>query len=303
MLTILPARWRFITGTTACVNRNVPVRLKCSSFCHSSSVSSSTGAAGRPMIVLPPMALTRMSIRPWVSTVRRTTSPTWAASRPSAGTAWAVPPAARTVPASDSSAALSRSTATTVPPSRPMISAEARPMPLPAAVISATLPVNRMAASAAVRGVLALQPAQQPWPHQRPLAAATPLGGFGRRVAGLEDFLGHRDQLAAARLRAHLDGGGRLQVVHADERVGHRLADRQQTVVAQDERGLVAEVVHEPRLLVVVERRPLEVVVAEARQHEQRVLGDRQQPGALRRHRHAVDGVGVQHAAGVVTRG
>src|SRR4030095_1144568 len=38
------------------------------------------------------------------------------------------------------------STATTVPPSRPMISAVARPIPRPAAVISATRPVNLMAA-------------------------------------------------------------------------------------------------------------------------------------------------------------
>src|SRR5690349_22064679 len=63
MLTIFPYEFRFITGTTACVNRKVPVRLKCRSCCHSASVRSSTEAAGLPMIVEPPTALTRMSMR------------------------------------------------------------------------------------------------------------------------------------------------------------------------------------------------------------------------------------------------
>src|SRR5256885_1418593 len=80
MLTILPPRWRFITGATALQNRNVPVRLKWSIRCQSSSVSSSTSAAGFAMIVLPPTALTRMSMRPCSSTTRLTTPATWAAS-------------------------------------------------------------------------------------------------------------------------------------------------------------------------------------------------------------------------------
>src|SRR5437867_2257729 len=85
--------------------------------------------------------------------------------------------------------------------------------------------------SALVRRIHALEPAQQPWPHARALALA--------RDRLLEDVLGHRDQLAA-RLRAHLDRARRLEVVHGHPRVGHRLADRQQPVVPQDERGLVA---------------------------------------------------------------
>ncbi len=53
-----------MTGMTACVNRNVPVRLKWISDCQSASVSSSVVAAGLAMMVLPPTALTRMSILP-----------------------------------------------------------------------------------------------------------------------------------------------------------------------------------------------------------------------------------------------
>jgi len=63
-LTILPCLRRFITGATAWQNRNVPFRLNWISFCHSSKVSSSTEAPGLSMIVLPPTALTRMSMRP-----------------------------------------------------------------------------------------------------------------------------------------------------------------------------------------------------------------------------------------------
>src|SRR5438067_1520083 len=46
MFTILPAAWRFMTGTIAWQNRKVPVRLKCSRRCQSASDSSSTGADG-----------------------------------------------------------------------------------------------------------------------------------------------------------------------------------------------------------------------------------------------------------------
>ena len=63
-MTILPLFWRFMTGMTACVKRNVPVKLKWISDVHSASVSSSVVAAGLAMIVLPPTAFTRMSIRP-----------------------------------------------------------------------------------------------------------------------------------------------------------------------------------------------------------------------------------------------
>jgi hypothetical protein len=47
--------------------------------------------------------------------------------------------------------------------------------------------------------------------------------------------------------------------------------------------ALVAEVGDQAGLLVVAQRRPLEGVIAEARQHEERVLRDRQEPGRLGR--------------------
>src|SRR6185436_8505367 len=236
MLTILPARWRFITGTTAWVNRNVPVRLKCRSCCHSASVRSSTLAAGLPMMVEPPTALTRISMRPCASVTRRTTSSTWAASSPSAGMPWAVPPPARIAPTTDSSASLSLSTAITVPPSRPMISADSRPMPRPAALMSAMRPENRIRLVPIGRGA-AIQPAQQARPRQAVLAAvALALLLHGRRVALVDDGLVDVDQLAAARLGAHLDRARLLQVVHPHECLRHALPDGQQAVVAQDER-------------------------------------------------------------------
>ena len=66
-----------MTGMTACVNRNVPVRLKWISDCQSASVSSSVVAAGLAMIVLPPTALTRMSILPKRLAASATTLSTW----------------------------------------------------------------------------------------------------------------------------------------------------------------------------------------------------------------------------------
>ena len=65
---------------------------------------------------------------------------------------------------------------------------------------------------------------------------------------------------------------------------------------------LVAEVAHQARLLVVAQRDAFVVVVAEARQHEDRLLRDRQHAALLRRHRDAVQRVRVQHALRVVAR-
>src|SRR5438270_12798977 len=99
--------------------------------------------------------------------------------------------------------------------------------------------------SVVVRGVESLEPAQESRPHARALARA--------RDGLVEDLLGYRDQLAA-RLRAYLDRARGLEVVHGHPRVGHRLADGQQPVISQDERGLVTEVGGGPWLLVVVGR-------------------------------------------------
>src|SRR5262249_59596353 len=116
----------------------------------------------------------------------------------------------------------------TVPPSRPMISAVSRPMPRPAALMRATRPVNRMAL-VTIRRVALVQAPQQAGPYQAMLAAvAPPLLLHGRRVALVDHRLVDVDQLAAARLRAHLGRARELQVVHAHERLGHALADRDQ---------------------------------------------------------------------------
>ena len=109
------------------------------------------------------------------------------------------------------------------------------------------------------------------------------------------------DQFAAAGLRADLDRARRLEVIHRHEGIRRRLADGEQAVVAQDQVRVAAEVAYQPRLLVVVEGRALEVVIAEAAQHGHGVLRDRQQALGLGRHRNAVQGVGVQHEPGVVT--
>src|SRR5216683_7121114 len=144
MFTILPLCCRFMTGVTAWQKRNVPSRLKAMRRCHSAKLSSSTLAPARGMMVLPPTALTRMSMRPSSRTTLSTTPPTWSGSRASAWRPCARPPDDLIASTVASSLVLSVSTATTIPPSAPMMSAVARPMPLAAAVMSATRSVNRM---------------------------------------------------------------------------------------------------------------------------------------------------------------
>src|SRR5262250_1439792 len=158
MFTILPPRWRFIAGTRAWMKRKVPSRLKVRSCCQSASESSSTVAAGREMMVLPPTALTRMSTCPCSRTTRSTTASTCTASRASARYAWARPPVAWMAATASLSRPSSLSTAATVPPSAQMMSAVARPMPLAAAVMSATRPSNRMPSSSGRRGRRPLLP-------------------------------------------------------------------------------------------------------------------------------------------------
>ena len=106
----------------------------------------------------------------------------------------------------------------------------------------------------------------------------------------------------AARHGAHLDHAGGLEYVHQQECVGHRGCDGQQAVVAQHQETLVAEVGDEPRFLLGVQRHALVGVVAERRQHEDRLLRDRQYALLLGGHRHAIDAVDVQHAPGIFAR-
>src|SRR5215813_8846989 len=96
-------------------------------------------------------------------------------------------------------------------------------------------------ASVAERGIEPIEPAEQPRPDEIAATAPWPRRILDHRVRGVDDVLGHRDQLGAARLGTNLDGAGGFQVVHGDERVGHRLTDRQEPVVSEDERGVVPE--------------------------------------------------------------
>jgi hypothetical protein len=74
-------------------------------------------------------------------------------------------------------------------------------------------------------------------------------------------------------------------------------------VVAQHEEAPVAQIAHQARLLLVVERDALVVVIGQRREHEDRLLRDRQHAAPLGRHGDAVQGVQVDDAAGVLARG
>src|SRR5436190_470904 len=73
-----------------------------------------------------------------------------------------------------------------------------------------------------------------------------------RRRAG-DDAGIHRNQFTAGGLRAHLYRAGGIEYVHEHEGVRDGLRRGQQTMVAEHEEGLVPEITHEPRLLVLVE--------------------------------------------------
>src|SRR5215831_7586134 len=201
MFTILPPRWRFITGTRAWMKRKVPSRLKVRSCCQSASESSSTVAAGREMMVLPPTALTRMSMCPCSRTTRSTTASTCTASSASARYAWARPPVAWMAATASLSRPSSLSTAATVPPSAQMMSAVARPMPLAAAVMSATRPSNRMPSSSGRRG-------------RRPFALSDAHGRLGFEGAQELELLAHLADGGQHLLAEELDARGGVGVAH-----------------------------------------------------------------------------------------
>src|SRR4051794_24360007 len=118
-LTIAPRRCSFIAGTTSWVNRNVPDRLKSISFCQSAKLSSSTGAPGLGMIVLPPTALTRMSIAPNSCSTEATVASTSVSSSALHRRRCARPPLSRNSATVRSSRSSLLSTATTTAPSLP----------------------------------------------------------------------------------------------------------------------------------------------------------------------------------------
>src|SRR5215831_8781697 len=126
---------------------------------------------------------------------------------------------------------------------------------------------DRPSPSVPERWIDAVEAPEQPRPHEATTAAGRPLRALQARVGIVEDFLGHGNQLAATRLRAHLDRARGLEVVHGHEGLGDGLAHGEKTVIAEDQGGLVAEIRHQTRLLVVTQGRALEVVIGEAGQH------------------------------------
>ena len=143
-LTILPLFRRFISGITAWLNKNVPLRLKSISFCQSLNDSSSMLAFGLSIIVLPPTAFTRISTVPYSFAAQSTTALTSASSSALHGRPIARPPDMFIASMAIARRRSSLSTPMITPPSLAMMSAAARPMPLPTAVISATLSLKRM---------------------------------------------------------------------------------------------------------------------------------------------------------------
>lgn len=101
-------------------------------------------------------------------------------------------------------------------------------------------------------------------------------------------------------LRPHLHHAGRFQPVHGLERFGHALSHRQQAMVAQDQVLAGAQVAHQARLFLGIERQAFVVVICQRTQRDEGELRQRQQAVLLRRHRHSVDGMRVQDAHGVL---
>ena len=83
------------------------------------------------------------------------------------------------------------------------------------------------------------------------------------------------------------DVAGPLESEHHQKSVGDSPAAGEQTVVVQHEETVVAEIGLQARLFFMIQGHALVGVIGQARQHEQRLLTDRQHPLPLRRHRNA----------------
>ena len=120
-----------------------------------------------------------------------------------------------------------------------------------------------------------------------------------RRGDGLRRDAAHAGAVAE---RGDLDLAGPLQRVYQVEGFARGAARGEQTVVAQDQDRMRAEVANQPLLLVHADGDALEVVIADPAHEQRGVLADRQQPFLLRRHACARPGVCVDHAVDVVPR-
>jgi len=124
--------WSRIMRKAALAHRNIAFRLTATTCCQPSHVMSPKLVVG----TLPPALLNSMSTRPNFSFTAANKAATCAGSVTSVGTASVVPPVARL--AVSSSIAARRPARATDQPSFNRAKAEARPMPLPAPVMTAT---------------------------------------------------------------------------------------------------------------------------------------------------------------------
>src|SRR5437660_2763046 len=201
-LTTLPLPCSTITGMTCRQHRNGPFMSRLMVWSHTEGSTSVTGLSSRSE---PPAQFSSTSTRPKASLACCTIRLTLSSSVTSVRTKRAPAPASRAVA---SPSAASSSATTTLAPSATNSLADARPMPEPAPVITATLPARRFiypsslvlqqdpgagseAAQLAVLGVergagieLAAFRADSPADHRAALADFRRLDHLGRHATG-----------------------------------------------------------------------------------------------------------------------
>ena len=101
-------------------------------------------------------------------------------------------------------------------------------------------------------------------------------------------------------MRGDLNLARRFEDVHVQESVGRALAGGQQTMVAQDQILLLAQVGLQARDLVAPQSQAFVVMVGHVVHHKGGLLADGQQAGFQRADRHTRFGVGVHHAMRIV---
>ena len=99
-----------------------------------------------------------------------------------------------------------------------------------------------------------------------------------------------------------LRAAGHFELVHGVERLADRRPAGQQPVVAQDQRIVRAEILHDPLALIEIDRRPLIGVITDMAMEADAGLVEGQQPALHRRDRHPCARMRVQHAFHVGAR-
>src|SRR5262245_31234595 len=210
-LTTLPLPCSTITGMTCRQHRNGPFRSRFMVWSQTEGSTSVTGLSSRSE---PPAQFSSMSTWPKASLACCTIRLTLSSSVTSVCTKRAPSPASRALA---SPSVLSISATTTLAPSATNSLADARPMPEPAPVITATLPARRFICSSPP-GRLPLVDSLQRSSHERRLVALRQASGIAER----------RDALLVGQ---HADGPGPVGAPHAaiqPERIDdpqHRLPD------------------------------------------------------------------------------